>query len=626
MSISLIQSISDRLRCGRCARRREMPVLKAFRGGGLRPGHSSGPSGPQFRDLSDEVHASVLLCLRGLEAPRLAAASKTLSQLVGGNGSEGLWRELCLQEFHGVARSDAVAQSLPLAVYRSLIARERCQSFEWRRVPCTHRLGTREGSPTVFECRGHLFVFGGWGHGPMSDLHGGKIEAPLVLRSLPMGGEDRPRATYEAKVTVLEYSAGIGTQDSPGPVKVIVTGGYLMGGYHGESDQYGVFQIEFSEDGPQARWLRSGAMPARSNHTATFVPPRIAGDMYPEGYLFVFGGNMMGRATNNIDVLDLKTFTWERSVNASGDAPDPRNSHSATLVRTQAHGDAILVAGGGDGADRNGGPPRGGGDLGDAFWMTNLRGAMSFEWVSSTIATAPPAVPGRGHVGCRLAGTDCVVAVGGGRPPQGQIACFVKGEPHTVERPGAIGPSPRAFGGGCCLADGTVVLYGGWHPRGGTFGDIWAGRITGDTLGREDFFAKLPEQSEETQQSHEEDDSSEDGEDAMPLALGRLFGGGGGRAQSDLLRRIMAELHAERDGNEGGGMGDFPEAPGEEDGSDEDGDDDEEGGEEELLGLQEASDDDDDEDSGDDGDADHVEVVGGVQEAGDDVEDGGVEQ
>jgi len=579
-----------------------MPSFKSFRGAALRPGHSPGPNGPQFRDLSDEVHSSVLLCLRGSETPRLAAVSKSLSQLVIGDGADGLWRELCLQEFVGVARSDALARSSPLAVYRSLLSRERSQAFEWRRVPCTHRLGTREGSPAVFEVRGHLFVFGGWGHGPMCDLHGGKLEAPLVLRSIPMGGEGRPRATYEAKVTVLEDFAGIGTQDSSGPVKVIVTGGYLMGGYHGESDRYSVFQIEFSDDGPQATWLRSGTMLARSNHTATFVPPRLAGDSYPEGYLLVFGGNTMGRATNDIDVLDLQTFTWERSVTVLGETPDPRNSHSATLVRTQSHGEAILVVGGGDGADRNGGPPRGGGDLGDSFWLMNLRGATSLRWVSSTGSIAPPAVPGRGHVACRLAGTDSVVTVGGGRPPQSQIACFVQGAPHTVARLGLSGPSSRAFGGGCCLVDGTVILYGGWHPRGGTFGDIWAGRISGDTLGRGDFFAKLPEQSEVSQQNNDEDDSSEDGEGLMTIALDRLFGGGG-RVQSDLLRRVMAELYAERDAQEAGGMGDFPEATGEEDSSG-----DEEGGEEELGGEQDESDDDgageEEEAGGDDGEAD----------------------
>eukprot|EP00747_Dinoflagellata_sp_TGD_P037989 gnl/TRDRNA2_/TRDRNA2_139412_c1_seq1.p1 gnl/TRDRNA2_/TRDRNA2_139412_c1~~gnl/TRDRNA2_/TRDRNA2_139412_c1_seq1.p1 ORF type:complete len:139 (-),score=13.01 gnl/TRDRNA2_/TRDRNA2_139412_c1_seq1:171-545(-) len=40
-------------------------------------------------------------------------------------------------------------------------------------------------------------------------------------------------------------------------------------------------------------------------------------------------------------------------------------------------------------------------------------------------------------------------------------------------------PSPRILGGGCALPDGTLLLYGGWNPALGTYGDMWAAHVEG---------------------------------------------------------------------------------------------------------------------------------------------------
>ena len=57
------------------------------------------------------------------------------------------------------------------ASYKVLTQRRRCKTIEWRRLPCNHTLGAREGSPGMFFRSGRVFVLGGWGaHGPMGDL------------------------------------------------------------------------------------------------------------------------------------------------------------------------------------------------------------------------------------------------------------------------------------------------------------------------------------------------------------------------------------------------------------------------------------------------------------------------
>ena len=38
-------------------------------------------------------------------------------------------------------------------------------------------------------------------------------------------------------------------------------------------------------------------------------------------------------------------------------------------------GDAVLIVGGGTGCDRNGGPPRGGRDVTDSWWLSGLENA-----------------------------------------------------------------------------------------------------------------------------------------------------------------------------------------------------------------------------------------------------------
>lgn len=475
----------------------------------------------RFAELSDTVHHDIALFLSGHDVGRLAVLAPSFACLFQ---LEQLWATL-LERDYGHSGLQMLKRRSASSAYRACSGQAYCRCLRWYRVPCAHELGNREGSPGMFAWRGFLFVYGGWGDsGPARDLHAGRLRHPLVLHQVALRGSSPP-AGYEMKVTPLAEDL---EGDSPGDATLLVavTGGYLFGGYRRESDVFGVMEIALPGRGganapapadvspgrtapgddeeplPSARWLHVGSMTPRSNHSATFVPARLAGSLYARGALVLFGGNVRGRCSNTVDVLDLESMSWEFEKVAGGAAPSPRNSHTAAL-QTTADGCRLLVVGGGTGDASNGGPPRGGSDLDDAHFL-DLR---TLEWTPAARMEACAEAVGRGHVLCEVAGTH--VAVGGGRrfhtaalrghAPVGRAAGSAEGRTDRhlawpVESAGATGttgpsgllavfraslPGPRMFGGGCALPDGTILIYGGWHPQWGTYGDLWAAHADG---------------------------------------------------------------------------------------------------------------------------------------------------
>lgn len=89
-------------------------------------------------------------------------------------------------------------------------------------------LGAREGSPGVFYKHGYVFIFGGWGFGPMRDLHVAALQTPMHFQEVMVQGSG-PAPTYEAKTTVLEDAKEL-DGDNSGVFRVIVTGGWRHGG------------------------------------------------------------------------------------------------------------------------------------------------------------------------------------------------------------------------------------------------------------------------------------------------------------------------------------------------------------------------------------------------------------
>lgn len=480
-------------------------------------------TGPNLRDLSDEVLSTILLSLRGAEvAACLGPVARFLQHRLDEDASnplKSLWARFLKQEFHGDEGKADAAKS----IYKVLIQRRRCNTIEWRRVPCQHTLGAREGSPGMFFRYGRVFVFGGWGsQGPTSDLHVGPLSVPLRLQSIPIEGPSegrRPPPTYEGKLTVLDEGRDLGDYGDFS-VRVLVTGGYLHGGYFGESSSYGLMEISGKEDVVRARWLKTGEMMPRSNHSATYVPPKVAGCTFPSGYVLAFGGNTNGSVSSSLDLLDLSSLTWVENISCDGEAPAARNSHSATLLQCE-EGDGILIVGGGSGDERNGGPPRGGQDLtspeSGAYWLLGLDGLAHFRWKRQPLTSEAPLVHGRGHVAVPLSGTDTVVLVSGGRAPTPHCTAFSSSHQTWMENvPGRSHPSPRAFGGGCALPNGMLMVYGGWNPRQGTYNCFWAACV--DEVGsKTDFFQKLAEAPQEPEV--ENDDSDEDSMFSIPMML-----------------------------------------------------------------------------------------------------------
>lgn len=133
------------------------------------------------------------------------------------------------QEFPGEGRSQSCADKAPKWLYRQLIQRRLCDTVEWRQVPLPRsNLGAREGSPGVFYKHGYVFIFGGWGFGPMRDLHVAALQTPMHFQEVMVQGSG-PAPTYEAKTTVLEDAKDL-DGDNSGVFQVIVTGGWRHGG------------------------------------------------------------------------------------------------------------------------------------------------------------------------------------------------------------------------------------------------------------------------------------------------------------------------------------------------------------------------------------------------------------
>eukprot|EP00928_Gymnodinium_smaydae_P044427 TRINITY_DN29636_c0_g1_i1.p1 TRINITY_DN29636_c0_g1~~TRINITY_DN29636_c0_g1_i1.p1 ORF type:complete len:496 (+),score=20.28 TRINITY_DN29636_c0_g1_i1:42-1529(+) len=403
--------------------------------------------------LEGEISSSVLRFLHGFDAMRSlsCSCSSLLRQLRAGS----FWAACVRQEFRvsGCPPKHAAHQ-----LYRTLRIRELCRTMRWARVPCRHDLGARGMQPAVFCIGRYLFVLGEGGlTSGEYDLHCGLLSMPLVLRKVSVAGK-APPATCKSAVTLLvddaHQESEVASAEEGG--RVIVTGGLHNGR---ASDCFGILSISITSFGSvSAEWCIVGQLLSpRIDHSATFVPGRIAGSSYPHGYVLLIGGRGM-HTSGCMELLDLGKYECHNLSWAVSDPCIARCDHSATLMHDPLLGSSILLAGGNMNSTNK------------AALLFGLCGAQ-FEWKDLTSSfTASFESHKFGIVACRLAGTNSVLFPFGGQ----QHAAFVNGRLRSVEVLGASCPESRFYNGCCALPDGTVLIFGGIaRDSERPFADIW---------------------------------------------------------------------------------------------------------------------------------------------------------
>lgn len=425
--------------------------------------------------VPDATFRHILGTLAGQECAALGAVCRLWGSILG---DDSLW----IEHLERLARKGLIYEppcDTARQRFRKVAALLGGKGGAWARVP--HQgLHPTEGCPHLFLVGSRLCCFGGFGgYGPHSGmdiadmsplrewlLHGGAAGAeapPLRFQRLAACGQPASPA-YNQSCTPV----GLNT--------VVVVGGFRRGGYQDESHEWAVATL--SDDGvawrlPERAEASRSHPKARGGHSATYIPAEvIQSHDYASGILLVFGGNINGEPTNSVDILDLHTWEWSTDVPLEGERPQPRNSHSATLLGS-VESARLVVVGGGDGSD----VPRAGSDFSDVA-ILNLR---DMRWEAASPLPAGLAV-GRAHVAISLG--EAVITFGGGRLPSSLLSMISATATSTSGRnlPAEPRPDAVAFHGATSLLPlglPMLVAFGGWHPREGTSGALWACKLDG---------------------------------------------------------------------------------------------------------------------------------------------------
>mmetsp|Transcript_31560 Transcript_31560/g.70775 ORF Transcript_31560/g.70775 Transcript_31560/m.70775 type:complete len:562 (-) Transcript_31560:193-1878(-) len=484
-----------------------------------------------------DMWTSILLQLGGVEALRSRTAWKTFKHALD---NPTIWDSFC-DTARGTLRnlrSGTGVPANPQERYKALVRCQALSSVNWmRRRADSDLIGEREGAPGLFlagdfatDDGTFVCLFGGWGFGPQDDLHMMPVrhlrqafagtQQKLLFNPSNIAGDMSPLPAYGQAFTALVDDGAEGGpvkfEDEqvapPGCTLVLVSGGHLSGGYRRESRSWALLVIAPTGAAswviPPAAWNEgtlSRPQP-RAWHQAVYVAAQFCGPEFPKGCVISMGGNVNQNPSNTIDILDLASWTWAPGMVTGPKLPRARNAFSAGLVRLSETEARVIMGPGGTGGD----VPRGGEDCSSAAVLD----PRAMQWLGE-VEVAGEMQLGRAASSCVVG--DSLVMYGGCRYPHPELASFnmqacaaeagkVVNRGDEPRQPlfqallsrrdhfkGSVGskvarvatnqrPESRGFGGGVSLLPVGLpgfMIYGGWHPRIGTFGDFWLGRIDG---------------------------------------------------------------------------------------------------------------------------------------------------
>jgi len=212
---------------------------------------------------------------------------------------------------------------------------------------------------------------------------------------------------------------------------------------------------------PWSRVSINGPSPAaREGHSLVEVGKR----------LFLFGGCVQGiRCFNDVHIFDTETLTWSQEP-ITGDAPEPRGGHSATLVGTD------MYVFGGANSDTT---------YGDAYKLDLIQR----HW-SRAVPVGSTSLPSRRTSHAAAADSHGRIYIAGGYDAEsnflndvwildvyaGQSQDWKDGNsfPAVWEKPSPTGeaPTPRE-GHSLTLVDRHLVLFGGYTASGAVSNDVY---------------------------------------------------------------------------------------------------------------------------------------------------------
>jgi len=340
---------------------------------------------------------------------------------------------------------------------------------------------------------GYLWV---WTHSLRGDpeLYAGVLSVPLILSKVEIGGDaSSMNVMKKASLAILRDDAAPHAQAPHGGVRIVISGGILSGSASQQSrrcPEWTLLEVGAASSGPWAKFVAAGTLKrARCGHSASYIPPRLAGATHPQGCVVMFGGEAVSGWWESAELLSLDTLTSElvelTQPSGSGSCESGiacRAGHSAVLLESSSSPqdeDAQIFLCGGSQAGK---PQRNlsedsvlqqqvhpGQRLLTSHWLRGLQaGPLRLE----PIDEQPPFnASDRLLATCRLLETSTVLIL---VAEQASIAAYTfrQGQFRKVQ---CVPPAVDAFrcqGQACCShPDGTVLFYDGegmWAAHAGS--------------------------------------------------------------------------------------------------------------------------------------------------------------